>query len=252
VVEGGDSSGTKALSSLLAVFAHPDDETFRCGGALALLARQGVRVQILTATRGQAGSCGDPPLCRPEVLGTVREAELRCACAALGLEPPILLNYQDGALARVSEIEAVNRIMAIVQELRPQVLLTWPPDGLSGHPDHVAVSRWTGLAFQQAAVLESDAPASLYHLVLPRSIADRLGLVHLQTIPDEAVTLTVDVTPVWEQKLAAVNCHRTQLGVSPIMAADDDQQRIFLGREYFRRVQARTNWDFCLELGTST
>ena len=240
------------MRTLLAVLAHPDDETFRCGGMLALLTRQGVRVQVLTATRGQAGSCGDPPVCRPESLGMVREAELCCACAALGLEPPILLDYQDGALDRVSETEAVNRIMAFVQELRPQVLLTWPPDGLSGHPDHVAVSRWTGLAFQQAAVLESDAPASLYHLVLPRSIAGRLGLVHLQAIPDEAVTLTVEVTPVWEQKLAAVNCHRTQLGVSPIMVAEEEQQWFFLGREYFRRVQARTDWDFCLELGTST
>ena len=66
------------MRTLLAVLAHPDDETFRCGGMLALLARQGVRVQVLTASRGQAGSCGDPPVCRPEVLGTVREAELRC------------------------------------------------------------------------------------------------------------------------------------------------------------------------------
>jgi len=206
----------------------------------------------LTATRGQAGSCGDPPLCRPESLGMVREAELRCACAALGLEPPILLDYQDGALARVSETEAVNQIMALVRELRPQVLLTWPSDGLSGHPDHVAISRWTGLAFQQAAVLGPEAPAALYHLVLPRSIADRLGLAHLQAIPDEAVTVTVDVTPVWDQKLAAVNCHRTQLGVSPIMAAEEEQQRLFLGREYFRRVQARTDWDFWLELETAT
>jgi LmbE family N-acetylglucosaminyl deacetylase len=240
------------LSGLLAVFAHPDDETFRCGGALTLLARQGVRVQILTTTRGQAGSCGDLPQCGPKSLGMVREAELRCACAALGLEPPILLDYQDGALARVSDAEAVNQIMAVVLELRPQVLLTWPPDGLSGHPDHVAVSRWTTLIYEQVARLAPEAPAALYHLVLPRSIADRLGLVHLQAIPDEAVTLTVDVTPVWKQKLAAIHCHRTQLGVSSIMAADKEQQRIFLGREYFRRVQTRTDWDFCLELGMAT
>lgn len=70
-------------ASLLAVFAHPDDETFRCGGTLALLAQRGVRVQVLTATRGQAGSCGAPPLCAPEELPAVRENELRCACAAL-------------------------------------------------------------------------------------------------------------------------------------------------------------------------
>jgi len=240
------------MRSLLAVLAHPDDETFRCGGALALLARQGVRVQVLTATSGQAGSCGDPPQCRPESLGMVREAELHSACAALGLEPPILLDYQDSALAQVSDAEAVNRIMAVMQEVRPQVLLTWPPDGLSGHPDHMAVSRWTTLIFEQAARLAPEAPVALYHLVMPRSIADRLDLVRLQAIPDEAVTLTVDVTPVWEQKLMAIHCHRTQLGVSPIMAVEEEQQRLFLGREYFCRMKARMDSDFWLELGTAT
>lgn len=237
------------MKSLLAVLAHPDDETFRCGGTLALLARQGVRVQVLAATRGQAGSCGDPPVCRPESLGVVREAELRCACAALGLEPPILLDYQDGTLARVSEAEAVSQIMAVIQEVRPQVLLTWPPDGLSGHPDHVAVSRWTDLAFEQASTLGQDAPVAVYHLVMPRSLAQRLGLTHLRAVFEADVSLTIDVTPVWAEKLAAVNCHRTQLGATPILAASEEKQRLFLGREYFRRVQARTDWDYCLELG---
>jgi LmbE family N-acetylglucosaminyl deacetylase len=86
---------------LLAVFAHPDDETFRPGGTLALLARQGVQVYLLTATRGEAGSCGDPPVCRPEELPVVRERELRCACAALGIEPPHILDYPDGRLSDV-------------------------------------------------------------------------------------------------------------------------------------------------------
>ncbi|NLE75631.1 MAG: PIG-L family deacetylase, partial [Chloroflexi bacterium] len=83
------------MSGLLAVFAHPDDETFLCGGTLALLARRGAPVQVLTATRGQAGSCGEPPLCHPEALGALREGELRCACAALGCAPPLLLDYAD-------------------------------------------------------------------------------------------------------------------------------------------------------------
>jgi LmbE family N-acetylglucosaminyl deacetylase len=77
---------------LLAVLAHPDDEVFRCGGTLALLVRRGVRVHLLTATRGEAGSCGDPPLCTPEELPALRKRELRCACAALGIEPPHLFD----------------------------------------------------------------------------------------------------------------------------------------------------------------
>mgnify|MGYP005848594215 CR=1 FL=1 len=218
----------------MAVFAHPDDETFRCGGTLALLARRGVRVQVLTATRGRAGSRGNPPLCTPEELPAVREQELRCACAALGIEPPRLLDYGDGTLAGVDEEEAVEQVLAVIRELRPQVLLTWPPDGLSAHPDHVAVSRWTTLAFERAAALGPEAPAALYHLAVPRSVAEALGLTHLHAIPDEEVTLAVDVTAVWEQKLAAIRCHRTQISASPMLAAPEEKQRLFWGGEHFR------------------
>jgi len=219
--------------ALLAIFAHPDDESYRCGGTLALLAECGVRVQVLTATRGQAGSCGDPPLCRADELPAVRERELRCACAALNIEPPILWNYSDGALADVNEKEAVAQVLATIQELQPRVLLTWPPDGLSGHSDHIAVSHWTTLAFQQSAV------SALYHLAVPRSVAQALELSHLHALPDEQVTLTVDVMPVWQQKMAAIRCHRTQMGGSSILNAPGKKQRLFLGREHFQLAMSR-------------
>ena len=237
--------------TVLAVFAHPDDESFRCGGTLALLARHGVRVQVLTATRGQDGSCGDPPLCRRDQLPAVREQELRCACAALGIEPPVLLDYQDGTLAAVDEREAVAQVVAAITESRPQVLLTWPPDGLSGHFDHIAVSRWTALAFQQSGAMGPDAPAALYYLAMPLSVAGALGLSHLHAVPDEQITLTVDVTPVWEPKMAAIHCHHTQMAGSPILAAPEERQHIFLGKEHFRRVHALEATDFLLELRTA-
>ncbi len=226
---------------LLAVFAHPDDESFRCGGTLALLARQGgVRVQVLTATRGEAGVPG----LTSQQAGQVRQAELECACRALGIEPPILLDYHDGTLAEVDEEEAVAQVLAVIRELRPQVLLTWPPDGLSGHPDHVAVSRWTASAFERAAALGPDAPVALYHLAVPRSVAEALGLAHLHAVPDEEINLTVDVGSVWEQKLAAIRCHRTQLGGSPILVAPPERQRLFLGVEHFRHAAVRDGHDF--------
>ncbi|MFC2023882.1 PIG-L deacetylase family protein [Chloroflexota bacterium] len=231
---------------LLAVLAHPDDEVFRCGGTLALLTRRGVGVHLLTATRGEAGSCGDPPLCAPEGLPALREHELRCACAALGIEPPRLLDYRDGALADVDEDEAVERVLGVIRDLRPQVLLTWPHDGLSGHPDHAAVSRWATRAFYQAAALEVDSPVAIYHLAVPRSVAQALRLAHLHAIPDEDVT--VDVTSVWAQKTAAIRCHRTQLGDSPILKAPAERQRLFLGRKHFRRAEARQQHDFFLDL----
>ena len=234
--------------ALLAVLAHPDDETFRCGGTLALLSRRGMRVQVLSATRGEAGSCGDPPLCAPEELPAVREHELRCACSALGIESPRLLGYRDDTLAGVDKEEAVEQIMMAIREVQPQALLTWPPDGLSGHPDHVAVSRWTSQAFHRAAVLGPDAPAALYHLAVPRSVAEALGLAQLHAIPDEDVTLAVDVMDVWAQKIAAILCHRTQAGGSPILEAPEARQRLFLGKEHLRRVAARDGLDLMLEL----
>lgn len=226
---------SESAPALLAVFAHPDDETFRSGGTLALLAQRGVRVCVLCATRGEAGVPG--MAC--EEAGRLRQSELECACRALGIAPPRLLDYRDGTLGEVDEEEAVGRVLDAVRELRPQALLTWPPDGLSGHPDHVAVSRWTMLAFQQAATLERDAPMSLYHLVMPRSVAEALALSHLCTVPDEQITLAVDVTPVLGQKLAAIQCHQSQMNGSPILHAAPDKQRMFLGKEYFRLALKR-------------
>jgi LmbE family N-acetylglucosaminyl deacetylase len=237
---------------MLAVFAHPDDESFRCGGTLALLARRGAHVQLLTFSRGEAGLCGDPPLCRPDQLATVRARELRCACSALGINPPILLDYPDGALAQVDEEEALGQILPVIRELQPQVLVTWPPDGLSGHPDHAAVSGWTSLAFRRAASLGTLVPTAVYHLAVPRSIAQTLGLVHLHAVPYEDITLEVDVTAFWDQKLAAIHCHRTQTDGSPILTAPAEKQRLFLGREHFRRAHARLEQDFLLSTIDST
>ncbi len=235
----GGASKWPDRPTVLAVFAHPDDETFRCGGTLALLARCDVRVQTLAATRGEGGSRGHPPLCTPEELADLREKELRCACAALGIAPPRLLDYPDGMLSEVHEQQGAAHVLDAVRELRPHVLITWPPDGLSGHPDHVAVSRWTRLAFEAAAVPGSGAPLALYHMVVPQSVAEALGFSGLHAVQDEDVTLAVDVGAVWEDKLSAIRCHRTQTGESPILDAPRERQRMFLGVEHFRRALRR-------------
>ena len=224
---------------LLAVFAHPDDETFRSGGTLALLARRGVRVQVLTATRGQGGSCGDPPLCLPEELPGVRERELRCACAALGIEPPILLDYQDGRLSNIAPSEIIADVLEVVSQVHPEIILTFGPDGLSGHPDHVVIGQCAAEAFHR-----TEDVHALYTLTVPQSLAKALGMTQIHAVPDESITLRVDVSEVWEAKMAAIHCHRTQMGESPILAAPDEKQRLFLGTEHFRRAQARLEKDF--------
>ena len=236
---------------LLAVFAHPDDEAFRCGGTLALLARRGVKVHVLTFTRGQAGSCGQPPVCAREELGVVRTDELLCSCRALGLEPPVVLDYEDGRLAEVAQEEGVARITACIQAIHPQVLLTWPLHGLSGHPDHAAVSRWTLAAYQQVKRAGIDDLAALYHLAMPDSLAKELGLDQLHTLPDNELTVTIDVQSVWEQKIAAIACHHTQAGESPILRAPLERQIRFLGWEHFYRAITSQPDDMLLRLANS-
>jgi len=219
---------------LLAVFAHPDDESYRSGGTLALLTRCGVCVQLLIATRGEAGSRGDPPLCTAEELPAVRERELRCACSMLGIEPPRLLDYHDGRLKESNPEHLTEKILAVIRQVRPQVVLTFGPDGLSGHHDHVVIGQCAAEAYRRAEDL-----AALYAVAVPRSVTDRLDMQRVQPVPDEAITLSVDVSPVWEVKLAAIRCHATQLGSSPVMRAPVEQQHVFLGTEHFVRLAAR-------------
>lgn len=228
------------LHSLLAIFAHPDDETFRPGGTLALLAGLGVQIEILTFTHGDAGSCGDPPLCAPGELPVLREREMRYACAALGIQPPRLLDYADGQLQAVEAEGMVAKILSFVDEIKPQVWLSFGPDGLSGHPDHIAVGQWAAEAFHRSA----DATA-LYTLAVPYSLAKTLNMHQVHYVLDESIALSVDVSAVWEAKLAAMHCHASQWSSSPMANAPEERCRLFFGQEHFVRAASRGgNRDF--------
>jgi len=228
------------IGSLLVIIAHPDDESYRCGGALSLLAGRGAQVWVLSATRGEQGILN----LDPEETGQVRQSELECACGVLGIEKPRFLDYQDGTLLQVDEELAVGKVVQTIRKLCPEALLTWPPNGVSGHPDHVAVSSWTDKAFQLAAdplaYPEHKEPPhvvdALYHIVIPRSLAETLNMAHLHTVHDEEVTYSVDVSAVWDEKMAAILCHNSQRVNSPILDAPEGQQRLFLGTEYFQKI----------------
>ena len=216
---------------LLAVFAHPDDEAYRPGGTLALLAGRGVTVHLLTATRGEAGSCGDPPLCNREELPAVRERELRCACAALGIQPAILLDCRDGHLSEANPEQVITQILQMVRRVGAEVILTFGPDGLSGHPDHIAIGSWAEEAFRR-----SDTVSELYTVAVPQSLAKRMGMAQVRSVPDEDISVTVDVSPVWKRKMAAIRCHATQVSSSPILRASMERQQMFLSTESFVRA----------------
>lgn len=224
--------------TLLAIFAHPDDETFRPGGTLALLARWGVKVHVLTLTHGEAGSCGEPALCTADELPGIRVHEMRCACAALRIEPPHLLSYPDGGLTDADPKRVKADILAVAQQAHPQALLSFGPDGLSGHPDHIIVGQWAAEIFRS-----TEGIAALYTVAVPQSLATRLGMMQVHPVPDETVALAVDVTSVWEEKLAAMRCHATQWSSSPMLSAPAERQRLFFGQEDFVRAAVRSSAD---------
>jgi LmbE family N-acetylglucosaminyl deacetylase len=154
----------------MAVLAHPDDESLGFGGTLAKYASEGIETFLVTATRGEGGRYrghgpGDENHPGSEELGKIRVGELHAAAAALGIRELSLLDYRDGALDRANPAEAVGRIADHVRRARPDVVLTFGPDGAYGHPDHIAISQFTTAAIVQAADPSSAAPGCRPHVV---------------------------------------------------------------------------------------
>ena len=144
--------------TVLGIWAHPDDETYLSAGLMARAARDGDRVVCVTATRGEEGSW-DEERWPTETMGQVREDELLRSLAILGVTEHHWLDYRDGTCAEVPRDQGVARVRAFIEEVRPVRVLTFGPDGMTGHPDHKAVCAWTADAFEQAA----PAGAGLYH-----------------------------------------------------------------------------------------
>ena len=136
---------------LLGVFAHPDDETFCAGGTFAGYAGQGAEIMVVSATRGQAGQIRDAAAGNRRTIAAVREAELRLACERLGVTKVRCLDHVDGTLADAGFAALVDEIAEVIGEFRPDVVLTFGPDGGYGHPDHVTISAATTAACQRAA-----------------------------------------------------------------------------------------------------
>ena len=149
---------------LLAVFAHPDDESLAAGGLLAYFASLGIETHLLVATSGEAG-WKRTPRPRPQIIAQHREAELRAAARALGVKTVRLLGLPDGGVASVSAGSVIGAIAAHIAELRPETVLTFGPEGLTGHPDHIAISQHTTAAVLEA--MRGECPhhvSTLWHL----------------------------------------------------------------------------------------
>lgn len=247
---------------LLCVLAHPDDESLGCGGILAKYAAEGVETFLVTATRGERGRIGDERP-GPEIAGPIRERELRCAAAALGVREVHLLDYVDAELDRADAHEAAAKIAAHVRAIRPQVVVTFAADGAYGHPDHVAISQFTGAALVAAAdpgfvppsgtTLPSPAHrvSKLYWMAWSAEIFDayesaigaaltaRVDGVERRAVPwpEWAVTAHVDARPHWRTVWRAVQCHTSQIAnYGGFAALTEERHEEIWGRQSFYRV----------------
>jgi LmbE family N-acetylglucosaminyl deacetylase len=133
------------LGTILSVWAHPDDETYSCAGVMAQAVKNGQRVVCVTATKGEAGS-QDETKWPSATLADVRAGELKNALSILGITEHHWLNYPDGGCKNIPEQEAVDTIAEFIKEVNPDTILTFEPNGVTGHDDHRAVARWVTLA----------------------------------------------------------------------------------------------------------
>jgi LmbE family N-acetylglucosaminyl deacetylase len=257
--------------TLMAVLAHPDDESLGFGGTLAKYASEGADVFVVTATRGDGGRFhghppGDAEHPGPAALGQIREGELRAAAETLGVREVALLDYRDQQLDRAQPRDAIGRIAREVRRLRPDVVVTFGPDGAYGHPDHIAISQLTTGAMLAAADpsfvadgLAADSPAhavsKLYYIAWPestwaayetaiRKLTSTVDGVERQATPwpDWAITTTIDTRSVWRTVFRAVSCHESQLvAYDRLKNLPPEHHEALWGRQSFYRVFSTVN-----------
>jgi LmbE family N-acetylglucosaminyl deacetylase len=210
-----------SLGTVLGVWAHPDDEAFASAGLMALARRHGQRVVVVTATAGEGG--GDPG---------VRRRELAASLASLGVTEHHWLHYADGACSAVPLSLGRDTVGGIIDEVRPDTILTFGPDGLTGHPDHRAVSAWTTAAWQ------ATPTARLWHATFTTSfhtqwgaILDRLHIwmdtTEPPATPPDRLAMDIECSgALLECKLTALRAHASQ--TSAMMG--------MLGKDLFARL----------------
>lgn len=189
---------------LTAVLAHPDDESFPIGGTLARYANEGVDVHLIVATRGEAGIPGK----LAAETAAIRETELRRACAELGVSRLIFLDFVDGELANLGEDVGIKQLTEALRQSQPDVVITFGPDGISGHPDHIAISRWTTTAFD-GLQQEPGSPQRLYYIAPSAATQQGCGVPP----PTETVggpVAFIDVDRYLITKVRAAQQHRSQ------------------------------------------
>jgi mycothiol conjugate amidase Mca len=264
--------------TLMAVHAHPDDEAIGTGGVLARAAAEGIRTVLVTCTGGEVGEINPDTAVAIEHLGAVRARELRAACEVLGVSHLELLGYRDSGMAGTEDNnhpdsfaqanldDATARLVELVRQYRPSVIVTYNENGFYGHPDHINAHRIAVRAYELAGDpthrsengLDPWAPQKLYYTAISRSAMAEFGKRLREAgiaapvedgmegdqpawgTPDELVTTVVDVAAHVEQKRQALFCHATQMGPEVFFAKlPQPLFRQLFAHESFQLVHAR-------------
>jgi LmbE family N-acetylglucosaminyl deacetylase len=252
------------LLKLMCVLAHPDDESFGMGGMLAHSAAEGVATYLVTATGGELGWSGDPadnP--GPAALRELRRHELGAAAEVLGIREVSFLGYQDGELDQAEPGTAIAQIAAHIRRVRPQVVVTFDPFGVYGHPDHIAISQHATAAVVAAAdpyyVDVTELPphrvSKLYYMVWNDKVQSAFEAAFGELVmkvngqdrrpvvwPEWAITTRVDTSAHWERVWEAISCHRSQLpGYQVLKSLPEEQHQNMWGSQLYHRVFSLVN-----------
>ena len=262
---------------MLGVFAHPDDEG-TTSGALIQYNTAGIETGLVCATRGEVGEIADPALATPENLGQVREGEMRAAAEVLGVRNLWFLDYRDSGMAgtadntdprafvQVNSAEVVGKLVKIIREFRPQVIVTFDESGAYGHPDHIAIYRYTTSAFHAAddavqypELGAAHAVSKLYYSSFPRSAMRAIGeWMSTQNyegsfsgldpekmgMPDELISVWLNVEAQRVQKDRSWSMHRTQLDPNNVLAkVPEEVQRKWRNHECYQLAASRVGPD---------
>ena len=253
---------------LMAVLAHPDDESLGFGGTLAKYAAEGVETFLVTATRGEGGRYrghrDDEHHPGPVKLGAIRESELRAAASVLGIHDLSLLPYRDQELDRADPREAVAHVVSHLRRARPDVVVTFGPDGAYGHPDHIAICQYTTAAVTAAAdpsypdgagAVQPHRVKKLYYLAWPAStwmayeeafkkLTSTVDGVERQAVPwpDWSITTVIDTRAFWPTVWRAVICHESQVaGYAKLKELSPEHHEALWGSQSFYRVLSTVN-----------
>jgi LmbE family N-acetylglucosaminyl deacetylase len=249
---------------LMAILAHPDDESLGFGGILAKSAAEQVETHLITATRGErgwAGNAQDYP--GVAALGEMREAELRAAAQILGVRDVAFLGYIDGELDQAHPSEVVAKIVEHLRRVQPHVVVTFGPDGCYGHPDHIAISQFTTAAILEAAnphspYAEDLAPhvvAKLYYMAPSKELLaayqSAFGELAMRidgedrraaAWPDWQMTTRIDASAQWRTVWKAVRCHQTQIPAPHLLErVSEKQHKLLWGYPTYYRAFSLVN-----------